>query len=152
MSSIVLHFSANSTSNVHFTVSGSKSISQRALIINHLIEFKGTVVNLSNSRDTQILEKCLSSNNSVFNVYNSGTSLRFLTSYLAMQDKEFTIYGDSYLLKRPIKLLLDYLSILGARVNQEKNKIIIKKGKIKGGVLELSEMNTSQFISSLLLI
>ena len=75
MSHIVLKYSSNANHTLDFIISGSKSISQRALIINSLIDFNGKLINLSNSEDTKILNHCLSSSDSDFNVYNSGTSL-----------------------------------------------------------------------------
>ena len=152
MSYLILNYRSISKNTLHFNISGSKSISQRALIINYLMDFKEEIINLSDSEDTKILQHCLLNNESNLNVYNSGTSLRFLIAFYALINKEVTIFGDKYLFQRPITLLINYLNTLGAKISKKDNKIIIKKGKLVGGVLDLQPMRTSQFISSLLLI
>ena len=152
MSNIILNYSSKSHHALDFIISGSKSISQRALIINSLINFNGKLLNLSTSLDTVIINKCLLSAESILNVYNSGTSLRFLISFFALKNREVTLFGDHSLFQRPIKLLIEYLNILGASIYQKNNSVIIQKGMLKGGVLYLKPMKTSQFISSLILI
>ena len=64
--------------NQTIEISGSKSISNRLLILHQLfnnIEIK----NLSNSQDTQLLEKALNSNSETIDIHHAGTAMRFLT-------------------------------------------------------------------------
>ena len=68
------------------SLSGSKSISNRLLIIQALSGQKRPLKNLSNSDDTQVLQKALSSNNSTIDVGVAGTAMRFLTAYFAIHD------------------------------------------------------------------
>ena len=91
------------------------------------------------------------------NATNAGTSFRFLTSYLASQNKqEFILKGSKRMKERPIKALVTSLQKLGAQINfLEKDgypplKIIGKK--IKGGKIDIDGTISSQFISSILLI
>ena len=138
--------------NEKFLISGSKSISQRALIINDLMNFQGEIQNLSDSSDTFHMTNCLSSIHSVLDVGNAGTTLRFLIPFFALKNKEVVLTGDSYLFNRPITPLIHYLNNLGANISKFNNKIYIRKGNFKGGDLFVKIDKTSQFISALLLI
>ena len=138
--------------NAKFIISGSKSISQRALIINDLMNFQGEIQNLSDSSDTFHMNNCLSSSHSILDVGNAGTTLRFLIPFFALKNKEVILTGDSYLFNRPITPLIHYLNNLGANISKCDNKIYIRKGDLKGGDLYVNIDKTSQFISALLLI
>ena len=85
--------------NAKFLISGSKSISQRALIINDLMNFQGEIQNLSDSSDTFHMTNCLSSSHSILDVGNAGTTLRFLIPFFALKNKEVVLTGDNYLFK-----------------------------------------------------
>ena len=152
MSSIVLNFSRIIDSDINFKLSGSKSISQRSLIINNLIRSINNEQNLSKSDDTNILKNCLNSKDEIKNVINSGTSLRFLISFYALSKKSVIITGDEYLFNRPINMLISYLNSLGAKIIKNRNKILIDSAEIKGGEINIKFAYTSQFFSSLLLI
>ena len=152
MSNITLQYKCIQQSAICLHISGSKSISQRALIINELAGFNNDFNNLSNSNDTAILLNVLSSSNSTVNLFNSGTSLRFLIALFAIKNLPVHIKGDKYLFTRPIDLLLNYLNQLGANIEKKDASILIEKGNLQGGVLKLDLMNTSQFVTALLLI
>ena len=62
----------------------SKSISNRLLIIQALCKEKFNIINLSDSDDTIVLQETLSNVSSVFDLKDSGTALRFLTSYFSI--------------------------------------------------------------------
>ena len=72
-------------SKITLNLCGSKSISQRALIINSFITNE-KIKNLSNSRDTITLYKILSSNNELIDVKEGGTTLRFLLCLLSIKE------------------------------------------------------------------
>ena len=66
-------------------ITGSKSISNRLLILGKLFgDLK--IENLSNSQDTQLLEKALAENSEVVDIHHAGTAMRFLTSLFAIKD------------------------------------------------------------------
>ena len=152
MSKIILNSSKISHTEVEFFLSGSKSISQRVLVINYLSNFHDNVENLSNSDDTNVLYNALYFGKSIINVKNSGTALRFLISVFALKNVNITLTGSEYLLQRPITPLIELLNLLGGRVFKENNEIYIQKSNLIGSVLNLDVLYTSQFISSLLLI
>ena len=95
----------------------SKSISNRLLIIQSLCEEDFQIKNLSNSDDTIMLKKTLTSDTKTIDVGAAGTSLRFLTAYLATKEgREFILTGTARMKERPIKKLVEALQNLGAEI------------------------------------
>lgn len=144
------------TGNKTVQISGSKSISNRLLILESL--FKNiTIGNLSNSQDTQLLKKALSEVTDVVDIHHAGTAMRFLTSYYSIQEGKTTVLtGSGRMKERPIKNLVSALRDLGAEI-----EYMEKEGfpplKIKGKKITQTSVNvpaniSSQFITSLLLI
>ena len=78
-----------------FHLSGSKSIAQRALIINYLQDSNPQIKNLSNSIDTTILYNALYSKDNIINIQQSGTAMRFLLSLFALEGRNVILIGDS---------------------------------------------------------
>lgn len=134
----------------------SKSISNRALIINALAYSPFPVYNLSTSDDTKVLQSALFSNNTKFDIGHAGTAMRFLTAFLAKIVGEWEITGSERMQQRPIKILVDALIQLGAKIEYLKNEgyppLKILGSHLKGGVLELDGSISSQYITALLLI
>ena len=142
--------------NETIEISGSKSISNRLLILSALFE-NLIIENLSNSQDTQLLQKALESDSDVIDIHHAGTAMRFLTSYLSIQDGKTTILtGSDRMKQRPIQYLVDALRDLGADISYvEKEGFpplkIVGKKIVKSKVM-ISANISSQFISSLMLI
>ena len=72
----------------------SKSISNRALILNALSYSPHEVENLSDCDDTRVMVNVFDSNSNYFDVGAAGTSMRFLTAFLAKTVGEWTITGS----------------------------------------------------------
>ncbi|MBU4537355.1 MAG: 3-phosphoshikimate 1-carboxyvinyltransferase [Weeksellaceae bacterium] len=142
--------------NQTIEISGSKSISNRLLILHQLFE-NISIRNLSNSHDTQLLQNALNSDADVIDIHHAGTAMRFLTSYYAIQEgKTVILTGSERMKNRPIQFLVDALRDLGAEISY-----LEKDGfpplKITGKKLEKNSVTipaniSSQFISSLMLI
>jgi len=142
--------------NETIEISGSKSISNRLLILSALFE-NLTIENLSNSQDTQLLQKALESDSEIIDIHHAGTAMRFLTSYLSVQEgRTIILTGSDRMKQRPIQYLVDALRDLGAEIYY-----LEKEGfppvKIVGQKLLKSSVSipadiSSQFISSLMLI
>ena len=134
----------------------SKSISNRALIINALSYSPTPIRNLSDSDDTKVLEAALLSNGSRFDVGHAGTSMRFLTAFLSQIVGEWEITGSERMQQRPIKILVDALSQLGAKIEYLKEEgfppLKIYGSHLTGKTLELDGSVSSQYITALLLI
>ena len=152
MSSLILHNTNLDVSYIQFNMTGSKSISQRALIIHSLMGLPLEIKGLSDSEDTLVLLKALSSSDYNVNVQYSGTALRFLLTLFAYRNQVVILTGQKTLLNRPIESLIKALNSLGAQIIKKHNKIHIEKSNFHGGVVNFDEIESSQFISSLLLI
>ena len=95
--------------NETIEISGSKSISNRLLILSALFE-NLSIENLSNSQDTQLLQKALESSSEIIDIHHAGTAMRFLTSYLSIQEGRTTVLtGSDRMKQRPIQHLVDAL-------------------------------------------
>lgn len=142
--------------NAEINLPKSKSLSNRALIIKALCANEFKIIDLSNSDDTLLLSKALSSDSKNIDVGESGTAFRFLTAYLANKKGEFTLNGSKRMQERPIKALVNALRDLGADIKYlEKDgypPLKITGNTIEGGKVEIDASISSQFISALLLI
>lgn len=134
----------------------SKSISNRALIINALSYSPYPILNLSDSDDTKVLEAALFSNSAKFDIGHAGTAMRFLTAFLAKIAGVWEITGSERMQQRPITILVDALNQLGAKIEYLNNEgcppLKIHGSHLKGQTIELDGSVSSQYISALLLI
>ena len=94
----------------------SKSISNRALILNALTGNRSTVSNLSSARDTKLMQTLISSENPIIDVMDAGTTMRFLTAYFALTHQKKIMTGTDRMKQRPIQLLVDALRLIGAEI------------------------------------
>ncbi|HNF49151.1 MAG TPA: 3-phosphoshikimate 1-carboxyvinyltransferase [Chitinophagales bacterium] len=147
------------TLSVHGSIqlNGSKSISNRVLLINALCNNQIDIQNLSNADDTVVMQQLLQSNTKILDAGAGGTTFRFLTAYFATQKgREIILTGSERMQQRPIKILVDALRLLGADieyVGQEHFPPLRIKGRqLKGGKIELPASTSSQYITALLLI
>ncbi|WP_277115371.1 3-phosphoshikimate 1-carboxyvinyltransferase [Chryseobacterium sp.] len=137
-------------------ISGSKSISNRLLILESLFS-NIKIGNLSNSQDTQLLKKALSENTDVVDIHHAGTAMRFLTSYYSIHEGKTTVLtGSGRMRERPIKNLVSALRDLGVEIEYVENEgfppLKITGRKITQTSVNVPANISSQFITSLLLI
>jgi 3-phosphoshikimate 1-carboxyvinyltransferase len=142
--------------NKTIQISGSKSISNRLLILESLFK-KIQIGNLSNSQDTQLLKKALSEDTETVDIHHAGTAMRFLTSYYSIAEEKTTILtGSGRMKERPIKNLVTALQNLGVEIEYLENEgfppLKIKGRKITQTKVDVPANISSQFITSLLLI
>ena len=142
--------------NKTIQISGSKSISNRLLILESLFSAI-KIGNLSNSQDTQLLRKALSEETEIVDIHHAGTAMRFLTSYYSIQDGKITILtGSGRMKERPIKNLVTALQNLGVEIEYLENEgfppLKIIGRKITETKVDVPANISSQFITSLLLI
>jgi len=137
-------------------ITGSKSESNRLLLLQALYPSL-EIANLSNSDDSSLMQKALSSISDTVDIHHAGTAMRFLTAYFALQSgREILLTGSSRMQERPIKILVDALRELGANITYLKNEGFPPL-KIKGQALNKNQVTlaanvSSQYISALLLI
>jgi len=139
------------------TLSGSKSISNRVLIIQALCQESFQISNLSDSDDTKTLQNLLVSDAYELDAHHAGTTFRFLTSFLAVREGKNVLTGSDRMQERPIKALTEALVQMGADISYLKNegypplKIGNPLRQIASNI-ELPADISSQYISSLLLV
>ena len=145
-----------SNDSVEISISGSKSESNRLLILQ--AQFPNiSIENLSDSDDTEVLKKGLQVANGEVDVHHAGTAMRFLTAYFAVKEgAEITLTGSKRMQERPIAILVDALRSIGAEIEYLKNNGFPPL-KIKGRNLQKTNVSiqsnvSSQYISALLLV
>ena len=145
--------------NARICIPGSKSESNRLLILNALSGNRLTIDNLSTARDTTNLQRILASKDTTVNVIDAGTSMRFLTAYYAATNQHKIITCSERMKERPIAPLVNALSEIGFDVRyMEKEgfpplEIVPLKNFDKLDNEVFIEGNiSSQFITALLLV
>lgn len=141
---------------LHGTVDlpGSKSESNRALMIAAYGGFPPAINHLSDAHDTVLLKALLSSTLPTVDCEDAGTVARFLLTYLSGIPGSWRLTGTERLCQRPMAPLIDALRQLGASVTTEggKNTIATIIGHpLQGGAATLDASQSSQFASSLLM-
>lgn len=166
---------------IHKTVSipGSKSYTNRALIMAALSNGTSTLTNCSLSDDSKIMIESLQklgieiaqNENKIIvkgnggnfkpsyislNVEHAGTAMRFLISLCCLVPGKIILDGSERMRNRPIKELVDALNRLGAKITYLDKEgfapIQIQGGFVVGGQAKIVGNISSQFITSLLLI
>ena len=97
----------------------SKSISNRALIVEALAGRDMLPDNISDCDDTRVVIEALKNNPFTIDIGAAGTAMRFLTAYLSIADGEHIITGTERMRHRPIGVLVDALRQLGADITYE---------------------------------
>ena len=146
---------------------GSKSESNRALMIAAYGGFPLEVDGLSDAHDTVLLKDLLdrsslrgasATKQSTIDCEDAGTVARFLLTYLAGKSGEWLLTGTPRLCQRPMEPLIEALRQLGATVVTSHSTIGRKTTlaqiighPLKGGPVTLDASQSSQFASSLLM-
>ncbi|MEQ8362721.1 MAG: 3-phosphoshikimate 1-carboxyvinyltransferase [Cyclobacteriaceae bacterium] len=135
----------------------SKSISNRALILNALSGNRSTISNLATARDTQLMKSLLATPDKTIDAMDAGTTMRFLTAYYAVSGQNKVLTGTPRMKERPIGLLVNALREIGAEINY-----LEKEGfpphEVKGFTtqktteISLPGNVSSQYISALMMI
>lgn len=135
----------------------SKSISNRALIINALGNGTCPPENLSECDDTQVMVRALQAGpDETIDIMAAGTAMRFLTAYLSVTPGKRIITGTERMQQRPIQVLVDALRELGADINYTANEgyppLEIAGSSLDKESISLPGNISSQYISALLMI
>lgn len=142
--------------NARINLPASKSISNRALIINALSGSDMRLENVSACDDTFVMERALREQPEVIDIMAAGTAMRFLSAYCSVQPGERIVTGTERMKHRPIGILVEALRALGATVEYVGEEgfppLRIVGGKHRGGKLALPGHVSSQYISALLMI
>ena len=166
--------------NAQITIPGSKSATNRALILAAIASTPSRLRKPLTSRDTDLMVKGLKSlgvkiekidTNDGFDyeiipskligptqieVGNAGTVMRFLPPIAALANGLIHFDGDARSHERPLAPVIKALEQLGVTVehnNMYRLPLTINgSGKVKGGVVEVDASSSSQFVSALLLL
>ncbi len=136
----------------------SKSITNRALLIQALCDDRPQVFHPALCDDTAVMVKALAHNtNTPINIEGSGTAMRFLTAYFATrQGLTVTLDGNQRMRQRPIGVLVDALRSLGADISylgEDGFPPLLITGKtMHGGEVVMDGGVSSQFISAVMMI
>lgn len=135
----------------------SKSISNRALVINALTDGALPLKKVAKCDDTDVMVAALSSDDACVNIGAAGTAMRFLTAYYSSQPgRKIVIDGTERMRHRPIAVLVDALRACGATIEYAGEEgyppLRISGKNLQGGEITLSASVSSQYISALLMI
>ncbi len=142
-------------------IGGSKSISNRVLIMNALCHEKQAIHNLSDSDDTQtllrLLENFKSESAQTYDAHHAGTTFRFMTAFLAIQKGTQILTGSDRMKQRPIGPLVSALREIGADITYLEKEgypplsLAPFEGQ-KNNSLSIRSDISSQFLSALCMI
>ena len=135
----------------------SKSISNRALIINALAGGESSLQNLSDANDTQLMLQLVNSADHEIDVEDAGTTMRFLTAYFAITGQQKIMTGTERMQERPIGILVNALRSIGADIQYKQKEgyppLEIKKfDRQKNDSIRIRGDVSSQFISALMMV
>lgn len=160
------------------TLPGSKSITNRALILAALGSTTVTLRNALFSRDTRIMIAALrtlgfeitadesaltititggggkiSQREAQIEVGNAGTAARFLTALVSLHPEgTYHFDGDAAMRRRPIGTLLEALEHQGATASARSFPFTLKTAGLRGGNVPLDATESSQLLSALLMV
>ena len=139
-------------------LSGSKSISNRVLIIRALCNSHFPIERLANAKDTQLIQGLIAQQGDVYDAGAAGTTFRFMTAFLASKEGTQVLTGTERMKKRPIGVLVDALQHIGADIEYLEQPgyppLKIKPASRLGipNTIKMPASTSSQYISALLMI
>jgi 3-phosphoshikimate 1-carboxyvinyltransferase len=156
------------------SVPGSKSITNRALVLAALADEPGTIRRPLHARDTDLMVAGLRGlgvkvrkngtrgwtvtparlrGGKPVDVGNAGTVMRFLPPVAALADGDVAFHGDERASQRPIGPVLDALRSLGVAITGDGVPCTVHgRGSVAGGEVVVDASTSSQFVSALLLV
>ncbi len=137
-------------------ISGSKSISNRLLIMQALCPETFTLINIALSEDTWVLQSALRDMPAVIDIGHAGTAMRFLTAYLSVLPGTKILTGSERMQERPIEKVVTALQELGAQIKYMGRMgyppLEITGSDLQGGEVSVDGSISSQYISALMMI
>jgi 3-phosphoshikimate 1-carboxyvinyltransferase len=161
------------------TIPGSKSYTHRALILSSLADGESVLIHALRCEDTEHTAQALikfgvevfwesdrvrvqgkggkfKATDDRIDVGNSGASMRFLTALAALKNGVTLLDGSERMRKRPVGELLNGLGELGVKAYSQKGDdcppVIVESQGLKGGTVRIKGEESSQFLSSLLMV
>ena len=165
--------SAESPLLATISLPGSKSLTNRELLLSAIADSPTTLLDPLQSRDTNLMIQALLSlgvgvefsegkavvtpgplkASGKIDCGLAGTVMRFVPGLAALSTGEVFFDGDQAARSRPMKTTLDALRALGVRVAGDGLPFtIFGQGEVEGGEIEIDASASSQFVSGLLLV
>jgi 3-phosphoshikimate 1-carboxyvinyltransferase len=165
---------ASSPVQATVAVPGSKSVTNRALVLAALAQTPTKLHGPLRSRDTDLMANGLRSlgahidvdgedltvqpapltGPAEIDVGNAGTVMRFLPPLAALATGDVRFVGDPRAAERPLEPMLDGLAQLGASITSDSGRLPLTvhgRGWLIGGVVRIDASLSSQFVTALLL-
>lgn len=160
-------------------VPGSKSLTNRALMIAALARGESTLAGALVAEDSEVMIRALAamgiavrrdrqrldvqggdgavaSAGADLDLRLSGTSIRFLTAMACLSRGTYRLDGNARMRQRPIQDLLDALRQLGADVSSEAANgcppVVVRGHGLPGGQASIAGGSSSQYLSALLMV
>jgi 3-phosphoshikimate 1-carboxyvinyltransferase len=159
---------------------GSKSLTNRALIVAALAQGRSRLMGVLDSQDTRVMVESLGRmgidlahdarlntieitgcagkpavKNADLWLENSGTSIRFLTAFCCLGEGTYRLDGNTRMRERPIADLTAALAALGISIRCELDNgcppVVVDARGIRGGTVSVGGEVSSQFLSALLM-
>lgn len=170
-----------STASGEITLPGSKSLSNRILLLAALADGETRISNLLDSDDVRYMLQALTAlgvkmtlsddktdcvvqgnggrfcHEGALTLFlgNAGTAMRPLCAALAASDGEFTLTGDPRMYERPIGDLVDCLQTAGADISylgeESFPPLFIRGRQLRGGLVSIRGNISSQFLTAMLM-
>jgi len=160
-----------------WNVPGSKSITNRALVLAALAAGESTLTGVLQSDDTLHMRRslqalgvevseldpttlvvrggvhCLRQPSAALFVGNSGTTVRFLTAFAALVPGTVTLDGDEHMRRRPIADLVEGMQQLGVSIECPTGcpPLIVRGSGLPGGSVTMRGDRSSQYFSAMLM-
>ena len=150
----MMQIKVTAPAKIHTTIQlpSSKSISNRALIINALGNGTHHPENLSDCDDTRVMIRALNDDKETIDIMAAGTAMRFLTAYLSVTPGTRIITGTERMQQRPIQVLVNALRELGADIEYVANDgfppLRITGRELRKDTISLPGNVSSQYIIS----
>lgn len=167
------------SANGEIQIPGSKSLSNRILLLAALAKGTTRITNLLESDDIRHMLNALTSlgirytledantcvvegnagpfsaQNADLFLGNAGTAMRPLTAALCLGNGEFRLHGEPRMHERPIGDLVESLKALGVNIDYQENEgyppLLIKANGLSGGKVSIKGHISSQFLTAILM-
>ncbi|HQR26294.1 MAG TPA: 3-phosphoshikimate 1-carboxyvinyltransferase [Nocardioides sp.] len=157
------------------TLPGSKSLTNRALVLAALADGPSVVRRALRSRDTTLMAAALAAlgthvdssgtdwtvvpgplaGDATVDCGLAGTVMRFVPPVAALSTGSTRFDGDPHMRRRPVGEILDALRALGVQVEDDSRGalpfVVRGSGSVRGGPVQIDASASSQFVSALLL-
>jgi 3-phosphoshikimate 1-carboxyvinyltransferase len=156
---------------------GSKSLTNRELVLSALADGPGVVRRALRSRDTELMATALTALGSPVDTTAddwgvtpgigrhpardvavdcglAGTVMRFVPPVAGLRSGETAFDGDPHARTRPMAQVLEALRSVGVRVTEGADRlpfVVSGNGTVRGGTVVIDASTSSQFVSALLL-